>query len=261
MSGLKRYSSILHLFDEARSDWTVPDISAALKVPASTIYRTVRELVAENFLEPATEGRYRLGAAFVELDRLVRVTDPIVRVGTASLRDVTTQARIPCVGVLARLYGDTVMCVADAASDAGAVRTSYERGRPRPLTRGATSKAILAQLPTRRLHRLLDTQVATERHPHAPSPAELREELAIVRRRGYCVTRGEVDPGRVGIAAPVSVPGRALIASLSLVVEAAALDHAIERRLILLVVSTASLLTEELSRVREGEHENRKAAG
>src|ERR1700704_6421029 len=154
MSGLKRYSNVLHLFDEARNDWTIPDIAGALGVPASTVYRTVRDLLAENFLESATEGHYRLGSAFVAFDRLIRLTDPIVRVGNELLRDIVLQARVPCVGVLARLYGDTVMCIADTIPTDDIIRTSYERGRPRPLTRGATSKVILAQLPTRRLNNL-----------------------------------------------------------------------------------------------------------
>jgi DNA-binding IclR family transcriptional regulator len=260
MSGLTRYGEVLRLFDEARSDWTISEMSGALDVPASTVYRTVRDLLAENFLEPATEGHYRLGSAFVAFDRLIRLTDPIVRVGNELLHDIALQARVPCVGVLARLYGDTVMCVADTVPTDRAIRTSYERGRPRPLTRGATSKVILAQLPTRRLSKLLAAHSVTERHPHAPSAAQLREELALIRRRGFCVSRGEVDKGLVGLAAPVSVPSRALMASLSLVVSASTLDEAIERRLVLLLVSAASLLTERLSRIDEPLPQSGRAA-
>ena len=260
MSGLTRYAEILRLFDETASDWTIPDMALALGVPASTAYRTVRDLLAERFLEPALEGHYRLGSAFVAFDRLIRLTDPIMRVGQELLHDLALQARAPCVGVLARLYGDTVMCVADTVPTDARVRTSYERGRPRPLTRGATSKVILAQLPTRRLNGLLATHEAAERHPHAPSAVDLRNELALIRKRGYCVSRGEVDTGLVGLAAPVAAPSRALLASLSLVVPAVALDEATERRLVLLVVSAASLLTEKLSTVDAPPAERRSAA-
>lgn len=247
MSALKRFLDVLRLFDEAKSVWTVPGIAAALGTPPSTVYRTVRALVAASFLEPAQAGHYRLGAAFIEFDRLIRVTDPLARAGTALLRDVTAQARIPCVAVLSRIYGDRVMCVADERSADATFETSYERGRPRPLTRGATSKAILAQIPTRRLNRLLATVDARGAdRPFAMKAAEFRDELATIRRRGYSVTRGEVDKGLVGLAVPVSVPEQALIASMSLVVKATDLDDAIERRLVLLLVSSAALLTESL---------------
>ena len=252
MSGLTRYALILRLFGEAKSDWTIAEIATELEVPVSTVYRTVRDLLAESFLEPATEGHYRLGSAFIAFDRLIRLTDPIMRVGNVLLQDMARQAGVPCVGVLARLFGDTVMCVADTLPSDNGIRTSYERGRPRPLTRGATSKVILAQLPARRLNRLLEARAARQDRRHAPDPADMRDELALIRKRGYCITRGEVDKGMVGLAAPVSVPGRALMASLSLVVPAAALEDSIERRLVLLLVSAASLLTEKLSRAKAG---------
>jgi DNA-binding IclR family transcriptional regulator len=260
MSGLIRFVGILRLFNEANSDWTVPEMADALGIPASTVYRTVRELLAVNFLEPAMEGHYRLGSAFIEFDRLIRMTDPLVAAGSKLLRDVAAQARIPCVAVLSRLYGNTVMCIADEGPRESPIPTSYERGRPRPLTRGATSKVILAQLPARRLNKLLSLEAASQPdHPFAMSVSELREQLVAIRKRGYCVTRGEVDKGLVGLAAPISVPEQALIASLSLVVKAVDLDDAGERRLVLLLVSSASLLTEALRRNETGLSRSRSA--
>ena len=246
MSGLSRYVSVLRLFSEQRTEWNVQEMAAALDVPASTVYRTVREMVAADFLEPAAEARYRLGACFVEFDRLVRVTDPLYQLGTVLSRDVVAQARVPCVAVLARLYDDRVMCIADYRSTDDGVYTSYERGRPRPLTRGATSKVILAQLPPRKLSKLLG-QASSETASTSRSANKLRDELAAIRKRGYSVTRGEVDKRMVGIAAPVAAPQRALIGSLSLVVAAEAVDEAVERRLVLLVLASAKLLTAELT--------------
>jgi DNA-binding IclR family transcriptional regulator len=253
MSGLARYMTILRLFDDRKSEWTVPEISTALAVPTSTIYRTIRELVAHGLLEQATESYYRLGAAFVEFDRRVRLTDPLYQAGTSLLQDISLQSRVPCVAVLARLYGDTVMCIADAASADAEVHTSYERGRPRPLTQGATSKVILAQLTTRRLRRLLANDAFVKSRGSFPlSEIAFREELAMIRRQGFCVTRGEVDKGVVGIAAPVSVPEVALTASVSLVVPSSVVDDVVQRRLILLLVSSASLLVEDVRRLVRG---------
>lgn len=241
MAGLKRFVGVLRLFGEAKSEWTVPAMAEALGLPASTVYRTVRELLAEGFLDPATEARYRLGAAFVEFDRLVRLTDPLARLGQAPLADLAAQAGIPAVALLARLYGDTVMCVAAAGAGAPSVRTSYERGRPMPLLAGATSKAILAQLPTRRLARL----IARDQTP-AATVAELRATLAAIRKRGHSISRGEIDRGLVGLAVPLALPQLGLAASLSLVVEQARLDDDLEHRLVLLLVSSAGMLGERL---------------
>jgi DNA-binding IclR family transcriptional regulator len=254
MSGLDRFVRVLRLFGETRSEWTVQEMAEALSAPASTIYRTVRDLVGADLLEPASEAQYRLGAAFVEFERLIRLTDPLLRAGNPLLRDLSLQVGMKCAVFLARLYGDTVMCVADDRPAGSTVKTSYERGRPMPLTRGATSKAILAQLPTRRLNKIL-AQRAADSDPFAVPADEFRTQLAQVRKRGYCVTRGEVDKGLVGIAVPIGVPDRAINASLTLVVEAAHLDDRTERRLVMLMISTGGLLTDALERIESGRRE------
>jgi DNA-binding IclR family transcriptional regulator len=241
MAGFARFLAVLRLFDEQVSAWTVPEMSDALGVPASTVYRTVRDLVAGGFLEAAHESVYRLGPAFIEYDRLLRLTDPLVAAGRGALNDVVAQARTPCVALLSRLYNDQVMCVADEAARGTAFRPSYERGRPMPLTQGATSKVILAHLPARHLNRLIGAP--KDRPAREPG---LRSELAEIRKRGYCATASEIDPGLAGIAAPVIVREAGIIASLSVVVDDALLDEAHRRRLILLVVSAASLVAEDL---------------
>jgi DNA-binding IclR family transcriptional regulator len=251
LSGLDRYTSILRLFSERRSAWTVADMAEALAGPQSTIYRTVHELVRQGFLEPAAEAHYRLGAAFMEFDRLIRKTDPFLDAGTSMLREVVAQARVPCLALLARLYNDTVMCVADSPS-AGAPSSSYERGRPMPLTRGATSKVILAHLPARRLTKLLAGSAGGEAAPpFQPDEAALREELRAIRKRGYTVSRSEIDREILGLGAPVVVPEAGIVGSLSLVLNNRDIDDATERRLVLLVVSSASLLTEALKQIAQ----------
>lgn len=244
MSGLDRYLDIVNLFDETKSNWTISEIAYSLDVPTSTVYRTVRELLVAEMLEQSTEAHYRLGAAFIEFDRRVRRTDRLIRLSDGILHDVAMQVQVPCAVVLARLYGDTVMCVADTRPRGGDIRTSYERGRPQPLMRGATSKMILAQLPSRRLNRLL---VPSDSPGSAGSTIlSLRKELAMARRVGYVITRGEVDPGLVGIAAPVSNAEQAIVASLSLIVPASGLTDVGEHRLILLATMAANLLAERL---------------
>lgn len=243
MSGLSRFLGVLRCFDEAKSNWTVQELAEAIDVPTSTVYRTVRELVATGFLEPSTEAHYRLGAAFVEFDRRIRLTDPLVKVGGPLLRDLVAEVRVPCVAVLARLYGDRVICAADERYDGSDLPTSYERGRPMPLIRGATSKTILAQLPGRRLKQLLGGETAAA---GAPALEDLRAELAAIRKKGHCVTRGEVDRGLAGIAVPVCNAELAISASLSLVLRAGSCDVNTERRLILLLVSASGMLTQAL---------------
>lgn len=244
MAGLDRYLNVLKLFGETRNNWTVPDLAVALDAPTSTLYRTVRELVAAGFLEPSMDANFRLGSAFVEYDRLVRLTDPLVREGAQFLPDLIKEAPVAAVALLARLYGDRVICAADARQPDVDIRTSYERGRPMPLTLGATSKAILSQLPSRRLAKLLERD-ESRTVPEADKTSFVAE-LNGVRRRGYCVTRGDVDKGLVGIAVPVAIPGQAIAASLSLVIADGDYNPTTERRIVMLLVASADMLRQRI---------------
>lgn len=244
MAGLNRFVEILRLFDEHKADWTIPDIAVAVDVPASTVYRTVRELVAQGFLDPSIEAHYRLGAAFIEFDRRLRLTDPLIREGEAMLEDLVISAQIPCVAVLARLYRDQVICVAEHRVGGRVVDTSYEKGRPMPLLRGATSKVVLAQLPKAKLRKV----IKAAGHDRLLQD-DMVAELATIRRQGYAMTRSEVDAGLVGIAAPVSCPETAINASMSIIMRASDSNETIERRLLMALSPVADLLSRKLRQV------------
>jgi DNA-binding IclR family transcriptional regulator len=241
MSGLERFVEILRLFEERKPNWTIQEMADAVSVPASTIYRTVRELVGQGFLDPSIEAHYRLGAAFIEFDRRLRICDPLIREGEPVLRDMVDASQIPCVAVLARLYRDQVICVADSRPPDAHVDTSYERGRPMPLMRGATSKTILAQLPRSKLGKILGDVEGM-----GMSMQEVTAELMAIRRRGYTITRGEVDAGLVGISVPLSCPEAAINASMSLIVRAADSSEAAERRLLMTLTAAAGMLVGKL---------------
>ena len=212
MAGFERYDTILRLFLDEKSSWTVAELSVSLETSISNVYRTVRELVAAGFLESAADSHYRLGPIFLEFEHRLRETDPLVRSGRLFLMTLVEHAGVPCCAVLARLYGNTVMCVADAQSSGFDGKTSYQRGAPMPVLRGATSKAILAGLPTRKRDRLL------EKLTHEV-PDSLNEQLATIRKSGLAVSRGEVDRDLLGIAVPVQLKNMVVHASLSFVVK------------------------------------------
>ena len=80
-----------------------------------------------------------------------------------------------------------------------------------------------------------------------PPISEIDAELAAIRKRGYAVTRGEVDEGLVGLAVPVSCPAAAIHASISLILKASDLDEGIERRLMMILLPTANMLADKLA--------------
>ena len=212
-----RLHLILRLFSPERPLWTAEDVAEALNVSLSTAYRQLGALVKSDLIEAvAGSHAYVLGPAVIELDRSIRLSDPLLTVATPAMRWLAEQAPVSCTILLCRLYRDRVMCVQQEEKPGEAGAVSYERGRPMPLSRGAPSKAILAQLPARRLAGLIAT-VAAE---NAPAPgfdvATFRRQLRDIRRRGFCITQGEVDPGIIGLAVPLATPRRSMVASLGI---------------------------------------------
>jgi DNA-binding IclR family transcriptional regulator len=89
-----------------------------------------------------------------------------------------------------------------------------------PLSRGAASKVILAHLPMRFL-RAFYARYADELGGRlgADWPA-VRAALRNIRAAGVHVTQSELDPGMMGIAAPLLAPECVVIGSISIVIPA-----------------------------------------
>lgn len=254
MSAFDRYMAVLSLYREDADVWSVHEIAAALGMPRSSVFRIVRDLVGASFLDRTATAHYRIGSAFPRLGLLARRTDPVVKAGSSLLRDVMLQARLPCIVLLSRLGNDAITCVAHrAAQDADFRWSQFEPHRPLPLTRGSSSQVILAQLTALQRRELMMKQDAT-----AGSEAELdrnAELYARIRDRGYHVSHGEIDPALTGLAAPVYVAEMGIAASIGMIVEKNIMNEDLERRMVLLLVSSASRLTERLRRLEEVERQ------
>lgn len=198
-----RALAILDLFSEEALVWTPQAMMAATGYTRPTLYRYLKMLRAAGFLAPVPGGGFAIGPRVVELDFLMRKSDRLVAGAQAELQDLA--ARFPGTAFLAKWYGEKLLCVASASRDASA-RTSYPRGRPMPLARGAASRAIIAHLPKRQQREVLKGE------------ADLRQ----VRRDGVAIAHGEVTPGIVGTAAPVLDGEGRPLASLCLSMEAEA---------------------------------------
>jgi DNA-binding IclR family transcriptional regulator len=218
----------LALFTPRQTTWTPERAAQALGVSRASAYRSFGLLTASGFLEPVSGRGYTLGPAIVELDRQIRLADPLVQ----SAVDVMAGLAKSTGGIilLCRLYRDRVLCVHQERGAAVPTLVSYERGRAMPLYRGATSKVILAYLPQRTLATLLRRDRAEIARAKLPADElELRQALEPIRQERVCVTAGEVDPGACGAAVPV-FEGSRLVGSLSVVLPSSAMKGgAIER--------------------------------
>lgn len=208
-----RILAILDLFTEERLEWRPEEMMERLGYARPTLYRYLKTLREAGLLTALPNASFTLGPRVTELDFLMRRADPLLRAGTPQL--CWLAERHPGSALLVRWYGMKLLCVASEVSAPEPV-SSYPRGRPMPLARGAISRAILAWLPRRTVEPLVAERL--DEFAGQGVGTDLEEVLATlrrVRRHGYAVARGEVTPGVVGIAAPV-FSGNAPVAALCL---------------------------------------------
>jgi len=248
-NSVERMLSIPRLFTEQRPVWTVEEVAAELGLPVSSTYRYFQSLLRFEYLDEAPGQGYCLGPAFIEYDRIIRVTDPLAKVAGPVLAGLTDTLAPGSTLLVCQVYRRKVMCIREQTTGNGMAHTSYERGRPMPLYRGATSKVILAHQAWRTQKREYEQNqkeilAAGMGHDWKSFSAGLRE----VRKRGYCISRGEVDTGRQGIAAPIFSATGHVAHSLSIVTPADKTSADDEDRLVMAIVTAAARISEKLSR-------------
>jgi len=211
-----RVLHILQLFEE-KAVLSVEEIAQEVGTSTSSAYRDVQELCQAGFLAPVVGAGYVLGPAFVQFDRLVRQSDPLIRVAAPRMRSLLDETTQRAVTVLSRRYRDRVMCVHQEVGHAPHPLTVYERGVAMPMFSGATSKVILAHQPDRTLQQIyLENEETIRRTLNCATWKGFRDQLEEIRKAGVAVTHSEMAEGRIGIAAPVFA-SKQVIAGLSLV--------------------------------------------
>lgn len=248
MSSLGRMLSIVDAFSLVAPVWTVDRLTARLGYTRSTTYRYIKELCEAGLLSPAGGGAYTLGPRIIELDRQIRLCDPLLTAARDVMRDMLQRCGKDVL-LLCSLYRDKVLCVHQERRDFS-LDISYSRGRPMPLFRGATSKIILAHLPERQLARLFaDHRRDIARSGLGGDWNAFAALLRDIRRRGHCVSRGEVDADAIGVSAPIFDAERRLLGSLSRVLAAAQFTEPRLAGITESVTEGARRITESLTRL------------
>lgn len=224
MSSLDKMLRILELFAEERTGIGLEDVMALTQASRATAYRYLQSLTEAGLLAPATGGTYGIGPRVIELDRLMRMTDPLLTQATAPMRKLSTELHANV--MLCSYYGDKVMCV-DLVWPDQTVEQAYERGRPMPMFKGAMAKTILAHLPPYHLRNIQSWHAGViEAAGLGGSWEEFRATMARLRKAGVVVTRSEVVGGLVGIGVPLLDADQRILGSLVLAIPEQRYDDA-----------------------------------
>lgn len=242
---LSRYASVLDAVAARPDGLSLTETMQATGLPRGTVHRLLCALRDVGYLTPR-DGRkiYVLGP---RLKRLVHLGLP-----SASIADAVRPAldalveRLGETAFLARLAGDRVESCATAVPSREA-RSHVYPGRDMPIHAAASAKAIFAfqepaliarALKRPRPHYTEDTRVRA---------AQVREDLAKVRRAGYAVCDNALDPGVLSYAVPVHLDGAGVLYSVGVVGLSARLGRIGEAGLVEELRAAADSVSERLA--------------
>lgn len=189
-----RAIAVLQAFSAGKPAMSVIDLQEATGLSRPTLYRLLETLAAHGFVRAhGTPQRFSLDYAAGQLAQSwlaglnpVGAARPVVeRLHEQTLETVS----------LVMLQGHQHLYVIELTSP-HALSMSRGIGPKEHLTRGASGKAILAFMPEK------DAQVVLKSAPEGSDLKALARDLAVIRRQGYAVARGEVIPGVVAVAVP-----------------------------------------------------------
>jgi DNA-binding IclR family transcriptional regulator len=214
----ERLLSILFLFTEKKPSWTSEELILETGFSRTSLYRYLKTLKDTGFLASTSQPKFTLGPRVTELDFLMQRADPLILHGRPLLKFLA--GRYSSSVFITRFYEDKILCIVNEVS-AVTAKSSYERGRPMPMGRGAISRTIMAYLPRGQRIALAKKHIENFRDAGiAKSPEEMETAFRKIRKQGVVIAHGEVTEGVIGIAAPVLIGPYQPIAALCLTMEA-----------------------------------------
>jgi DNA-binding IclR family transcriptional regulator len=214
LSSVANALRLVKAFSDDEYEIGISNLARRLRLGKSTVHRLASTLVDAEFLERNPEtGAYRLGLALFELGMLVR-----------RKMNVVSEAR-PYLRALMETTGESVhLTVLDHASvlyvnniaSPQAIRMQSNLGARVPAHCCSEGKALLAYRPAAVVEGVIAAGLQARTPKTIVKPQRLRDELALVRGRGYALDDEELEIGLRSAAAPIRDHRGDVIAAVSI---------------------------------------------
>jgi IclR family KDG regulon transcriptional repressor len=211
---VNRALDVLLLFDEEHPEWSVAELSQALGVHRSIVYRVLRTFEQRDVVTRSHPGgRYRLGLKLVELANVVLANMDLRQVAHPVMERLVRETGESA--FLTVVSEDESVCIHRIESSQR-VRVTLTIGGRYPLYAGASDKLLLAYLPPEEIDKVIARGLKQLTPDTITSPDRLREDLAKIRRLGWAFSVGELTPGVAAIAVPLRDSNGDVVAALSI---------------------------------------------
>ncbi len=238
LSTLRRGLEILALFAGEDVRLSTSAIADQFQMTKSTAYKYVQTLERAGFLVREADGRMlHLGPRLLELASVAQRRMGLVDVAQPILEEMVAATNETA--LLAARMGMSAVCLARVESS-HSLKLTYKLGATYPLHVGASAQVLIAWLDEANLAKVLGSlEFRAYTKETITTQDGLRSRLAEIRRKGYAVSRGELDSGTFAIAAPIRDGTDRVVASLSLSGPSQRLNNLLRRQQIDLVCEAA----------------------
>lgn len=211
-SSLGKGLQLLQFFTAKHPARKLGEISQDAGMPKPTALRFLNALVLAGFLRRDSAGWYRLGYRLIELGHLAAEQVDLRTLAIpfmTELRDKLDEAvQVAVLDGNEAVYIEKVECQQP-------VRLFTRAGRRAPLHAGACPRLLLAYADFGLVEDLIANGLQSFTASTPTDGVELRRRLADIRREGYSLSYGELEPGSAALAVPIRDFTGKVVATLS----------------------------------------------
>ncbi len=242
---LERSLAILEVLAQSKGGLTLSQLTRYLSLPKSSVYCLLRTFEENGYLfKQASSGKYRLTTRLSDLSRCALNGMSLREKVRPFLKSLSEQTSITAhLAIVER--GSCVLI--EKMNPAGSFRFATWVGKQVSLHCTALGKALAAWLPESVVERIVSEHGLMRYNDNTIcSFRKLKEELALVRERGYSLDDEEEEIGVRCIGAPIFNGNNEAIAAISIVGTTAQIHADRFNELVSYVTGTARLITQEL---------------
>lgn len=228
---LTRGLGVLKCFEGRESGLTATEIVKLTGLAMPTVYRIVRTLIAEGFLEEAN-GTLQLSLSLLRLARSAHDANPLVRQAERHLKELAlTTSETVNLGTLV----ESKVLYLERLQSSSLVTARVQVGSALPAECSSMGKLLLAFLPEDEQSQVVGRLPFDRcRGPNAHRSADsLRADLVQIAARGWAMQNEELEHGLRSIAGPVRDSSGRVVAAVNIAVSAYRLSESdlVERHL------------------------------
>lgn len=217
MTSPAKVLSILALFSQQRPVWRPEEICESLGFTRATGYRYIKELVDFGLLNKISARHYSLGARIIELDYQLRGSDPVLLAADPAMHELSIKTGKEVVLTVLINRKHVIDTHRVQTNDSKTITVVRSRGRQRPMFRAGAPKILMSFLPRHEQKQIYQTHADDiKAHNMGASWEEFRENLDQIRKAGFYMSWGELEPNVGAAVVPVFNPDGNIVAALNL---------------------------------------------